>query len=125
VVLPVFRDSGWRLGPAAVVTQGRVAIGDEIGAALGAALVVVLIGERPGLSSPDSLGAYLTSAPLVGRADSERNCLSNIRPEGMGYAEAGARLVHLCGEARRLGLTGVLLKDETPAQKPPLTGCRP
>ena len=124
-VLPALRDSGWRLGPAAVVTQGRVAIGDEIGAALGAALVVVLIGERPGLSSPDSLGAYLTFAPLVGRADSERNCLSNIRPDGMGYAEAGARLVHLCGEARRLGLTGVFLKDETAAQKAPLTVGRP
>jgi ethanolamine ammonia-lyase small subunit len=113
-VLPDFRKSGWRLGPVAVVEQGRVAIGDEIGEALGAALVVVLIGERPGLTSPDSLGAYITFAPALQRTDAERNCLSNIRPEGMSYAEAAQRLFYLCTEARRRALTGVMLKDDTP-----------
>jgi ethanolamine ammonia-lyase small subunit len=119
-VLPGLRRRHWRIGPAAVVEQGRVAIGDEIGAALEAALVAVLIGERPGLTSPDSLGVYLTWAPAMGRQDSERNCLSNIRPEGMGYAEAGAKLVYLLGEARRRRLTGVALKDE--AEAPSLGG---
>jgi ethanolamine ammonia-lyase small subunit len=113
--LPAFRDRGWRIGPTAVVEQGRVAIGDEIGAALDAALVAVLIGERPGLSAPDSLGIYLTWAPKPGRSDAERNCLSNIRPEGMGYAEAAERLFFLASEARRRKLTGVALKDETAA----------
>lgn len=114
-VLPELRRQHWRLGPAAVVEQGRVAIGDEIGEALGAALVAVLIGERPGLSSPDSLGVYLTWAPAIGRRDAERNCLSNIRPDGMGYAEAAAKLVYLLGEARRRQVTGVALKDEADA----------
>ena len=110
--LPELRQQQWRIGPALVVEQGRVAIGDEIGAALDAAIVAVLIGERPGLTSPDSLGVYLTWAPAIGRQDSERNCLSNIRPEGMGYGEAAAKLVYLLGEARRRRFTGVALKDE-------------
>ncbi|WP_158818333.1 ethanolamine ammonia-lyase subunit EutC [Methylocapsa sp. S129] len=127
-VLPELRRRGWRIGPVAVVEQGRVAIGDEIGQTLEAALVVALIGERPGLTSPDSLGAYITFAPAIGRNDSERNCLSNIRPEGMSYAEAAERLLHLCAEALRRKLTGVLLKDDTPgsallaAQAFPQTG---
>jgi ethanolamine ammonia-lyase small subunit len=111
--LPSFRSHAWRIGPAALVEQGRVAIGDEIGAALDAALVAMLIGERPGLSAPDSLGVYLTWAPKPGRNDAERNCLSNIRPDGMAYAEAAQRLFHLATEARRRQLTGVALKDET------------
>lgn len=110
--LPELRRQQWRIGPAVVVEQGRVAIGDEIGAALDAAIVAVLIGERPGLTSPDSLGVYLTWSPAIGRQDSERNCLSNIRPEGMGYGEAAAKLVYLLGEARRRRFTGVALKDE-------------
>jgi ethanolamine ammonia-lyase small subunit len=114
--LPELRRQRWRIGPVAVVEQGRVAIGDEIGAALDAALVAVLIGERPGLTSPDSLGVYLTWAPAIGRQDSERNCLSNIRPEGMGYADAAAKLVYLLSEARRRRLTGVALKDEGEAR---------
>jgi ethanolamine ammonia-lyase small subunit len=122
--LPELRRQQWRIGPAAVVEQGRVAIGDEIGAALEAALVAVLIGERPGLTSPDSLGVYLTWAPAIGRQDSERNCLSNIRPEGMGYAEAAAKLVYLLGEARRRHLTGVALKDEAEASRHGLADTR-
>ena len=114
-VVPPLRDAGWRIGPASVVEQGRVAIADEIGARCHAALAVILIGERPGLSAADSLGAYITWAPRVGRSDAERNCLSNIRPAGMSYGEAAQRLLYLCGEARRRQFSGVLLKDETSA----------
>jgi ethanolamine ammonia-lyase small subunit len=112
--LPALRRDGWRIGPVAVVEQGRVAVGDEIGEVLGAALVCVLIGERPGLTSPDSLGAYLTWQPRIGRTDAERNCLSNIRPAGMTYDKAAQRLLYLCGQARLRQCTGVMLKDETP-----------
>jgi ethanolamine ammonia-lyase small subunit len=115
VALPELRRQHWRIGPAVVVEQGRVAIGEEIGAALEAALVAVMIGERPGLTSPDSLGVYLTWAPAIGRQDAERNCLSNIRPEGMGYAEAVEKLVYLLAQARQLRLTGIALKDEAAA----------
>jgi ethanolamine ammonia-lyase small subunit len=101
----------WRLGPVVIATQARVALGDEIGHALGATLVAMLIGERPGLSSPDSLGIYLTWQPQVGRTDAERNCISNIRPEGLGYDAAAHRFWWLCREARQLRLTGVQLKD--------------
>jgi ethanolamine ammonia-lyase small subunit len=111
--LPQLRGDGRRIGPVAVIEQGRVAVGDEIGSILGAALVCVLIGERPGLTSPDSLGAYLTWQPAIGRTDSERNCLSNIRPAGMAYAEAARRLVYLCTQARLRRCTGIMLKDET------------
>jgi ethanolamine ammonia-lyase small subunit len=104
---------GWRLAPICIVEQGRVAIGDEIGAALGAQLCVVLIGERPGLSSPDSLGAYVTWEPRPGRMDAERNCISNIRSEGLGYAQAAAQLVFYLSEARRRKLTGIALKEES------------
>jgi ethanolamine ammonia-lyase small subunit len=110
------RLDGWRIAPVVLASQARVALGDEIGERLGAALVVVLIGERPGLSAADSLGIYLTSAPRVGRRDSERNCISNVHPpDGLGYAAAAGKLSHLMGEARRLGLTGVALKDDVPA----------
>jgi ethanolamine ammonia-lyase small subunit len=120
--LPQLRRDGWRIGPVAVVEQGRVAVGDEIGGILGAALVCILIGERPGLTSADSLGAYLTWQPAIGRTDSERNCLSNIRPAGMAYAEAARRLVYLCTQARLRRCTGIMLKDETPAIPPLLRG---
>ena len=96
-----------RVGPACLVEQGRVAVGDEIGALLGAAVVVVLIGERPGLSAADSMGAYVTYAPAVGAADAGRNCVSNIRPGGLGVAEAGSTIANIVAAARRHGLTGV------------------
>jgi ethanolamine ammonia-lyase small subunit len=108
------RLDGWLLTPLSVVEQARVAIGDEIGLALGAQISVVLIGERPGLSSPDSLGAYITWDPRPGRTDAERNCISNIRAEGLSYAQAAAQLGYYLTEARRKQLTGVALKEEAP-----------
>ena len=109
------RLSQWSLAPVCVVEQGRVAVGDEIGEALGAEIAVVLIGERPGLSSPDSLGAYITWEPRPGRTDAERNCISNIRAEGLSAAQAAAQLGDILGEARRLRLTGVALSKRAPA----------
>ncbi len=103
------------IAPVIVAEQSRVALGDEVGERLAAGMVAVLIGERPGLSSPDSLGVYLTWAPRVGRSDAERNCVSNIRPEGLDYASAAARLAWLVDGARRLQLTGVALKDDSDA----------
>jgi ethanolamine ammonia-lyase small subunit len=109
---PRLLDAGWRLAPVAIAEQGRVALGDEIGAALGARLVLVLLGERPGLSAPDSLGAYLTWDPRPGRTDAERNCVSNIRPEGLVPALAAEKLAYLMLEAARRRLSGVALKDD-------------
>jgi ethanolamine ammonia-lyase small subunit len=98
---------GWRIAPLYVVEQGRVAIGDEIGEKVGAAMVLMLIGERPGLSSPDSLSAYLTWAPRVGRTDAERNCISNIRNEGLDPKIAAVRIAQLMQAARQQQVTGV------------------
>jgi ethanolamine ammonia-lyase small subunit len=103
----------WVLAPLAIVEQGRVAVGDEVGELLGAKIVVVLIGERPGLSSPDSMGLYITWAPRVGLTDERRNCISNVRPGGLGVDDAAARLHYLLAEARSRQLSGVHLKDET------------
>jgi ethanolamine ammonia-lyase small subunit len=112
--------SGWVLAPIVVAEQARVALGDEIGELLGAELAAVLIGERPGLSSPDGLGIYLTYSPRIGRTDAERNCISNIRPEGLGYEPAARRLALLLNGARRLGRSGVAMKDQ--ADEAPLSG---
>lgn len=109
---PLLGDD-WRWAPAVIARQARVAIGDPIGHALGAKLVVVLIGERPGLSSPDSMGVYVTWAPRPGRVDAERNCISNVRPEGLSPDAAAARLAWLLNEARVRQVTGVALKDES------------
>ena len=103
----------WTLAPLAIVEQGRVAVGDEVGELLGADMVVVLIGERPGLSSPASMGLYISWAPRVGLTDERRNCISNVSPGGMGVEEAAGRLHYLLSEARRRQLSGVHLKDET------------
>jgi ethanolamine ammonia-lyase small subunit len=110
------RLPGWTLAPLVLAHQARVALGDAVGAALGARAVVVLIGERPGLSSADSLGVYLTWDPRPGRADSERNCVSNVRPpHGLSYAQAADTVAALLTAARELGASGVALKDEGPA----------
>lgn len=115
-LLPRLADAGWTLAPPCLVRQGRVAIGDEIGALLHARMTVLLIGERPGLSSPDSLGVYLTWDPVPGRSNAERNCLSNIRPpNGLSYALAAHKLVYLMTESRRRQLSGVDLKEEAEA----------
>jgi ethanolamine ammonia-lyase small subunit len=107
----------WELDAVVVATQARVALGDEIGQLRRAEASLVLIGERPGLRSADSLGAYLTYAPRPGRMDSERNCISNIRPNGLTYGEAVFRLLHLLDEARTLGMSGVALKDESESSR--------
>lgn len=112
VLVPRILAEGWTLGPVAVVQQGRVAVGDAIGERLGARCGLVLIGERPGLSAADSMGAYLTWAPRVGRMDAERNCLSNIRDGGLRVEEAAERLVGLMRGARAMGLSGVGLKED-------------
>ncbi len=107
------RPARWSGIPLFVALQARVALGDQVGELLGASLVVVMIGERPGLSSPDSLGLYLTHSPKTGCTDAERNCISNVRPEGLRYEDAAVRLDWLVGESLRLGLTGTALKDDS------------
>ena len=114
----------WTLSPLHIVEQGRVAVGDEVGELLKARAVLVLIGERPGLSSPDSLGLYLTWAPKVGLLDERRNCISNVRPEGLAYAPAAYRLHYLLSQAFSRQLSGVALKDETVEEGAALAGAR-
>jgi ethanolamine ammonia-lyase small subunit len=112
-VLPVLRAAGWRVAPLVIVHQGRVAIGDAVAHALHADCVAVLIGERPGLSAPDSMGAYLTWQPGPATTDADRNCISNIRPEGIGAAEAAFKVEHLLRGMRTRRLSGVRLKDDS------------
>lgn len=103
----------WKVGPVVIAKQARVALADEVAEIMGARLVVMLIGERPGLSSPDSLGIYLTYAPKVTCSDADRNCISNVRPEGLGYAAAASKLMWLAKAATQLKISGVNLKDES------------
>jgi len=112
-VVTVLDAEGWKIAPLVVVRHGRVAIGDAIAAALGATIVAVLIGERPGLSAPDSMGAYLTFMPRARTSDADRNCISNIRPDGIGYELAGFRIAHLLRAMRSRGMSGVALKDDS------------
>ncbi len=111
---------GWRVAPVVLARMARVALGDEIGARLGVRMVLVLIGERPGLSAADSLGAYLTWSPMIGRVDSQRNCVSNIRPpHGLSHDQATDTLAWLLRAARERAVTGVNLKDESPGRHAP------
>jgi len=116
-LLPLLDDL--QVAPLVIAEQGRVALGDEIGVLLKASLVLVVLGERPGLSSPDSLGAYLTFAPQLGRLDAERNCVSNIRDDGLSPVVAARKLAWLVRAALACRLTGVGLKDES-GEAPPL-----
>ena len=114
-LLPRLQEEGWQVAPLTLVSQGRVAVADEVGQLLRARMVVILIGERPGLSSPDSMGLYLTWMPRVGLSDANRNCISNVRPAGLPYDEAVRKLHYLMTEARARGVSGVALKDESPS----------
>ncbi len=108
-----YRARHIRIAPVCLVTNGRVALSDDIGSVIGARVAAIVVGERPGLSAADSLGIYLTYAPQLGNTDAERNCISNIRPpEGLGYEAAAEKLLYLTGEAMRLGISGVALKDD-------------
>jgi ethanolamine ammonia-lyase small subunit len=117
-LIPRLAVAGIEIGRAAVASGARVALGDEIGAILRARMVLMLIGERPGLSAPDSLGAYLTFAPRPGLSDAERNCVSNIHGSGLGYDEAAFRIAWLVREGLARGITGVALKDESGRRTP-------
>jgi len=114
--LPVLRTQGWRIAPLVIVRHGRVAIGDAVAAGLGATCAAVLIGERPGLSAPDSMGAYLTWRPGAHTSDADRNCLSNIRPAGIGTADAAFKLTHLLTAMTEGQVSGVALKDMSEQQ---------
>ncbi|WP_342732303.1 ethanolamine ammonia-lyase subunit EutC [Bradyrhizobium sp. B117] len=115
---PLLAEGDVAIGRLVVASGARVALGDEIGAILGAGMVVMLIGERPGLSAPDSLGAYLTFAPKPGRSDAERNCVSNIHKAGLGYDEAAFKIAWLVREGLAREVTGVALKDESADRAP-------
>jgi ethanolamine ammonia-lyase small subunit len=117
-LLSMLKTAGFSVGPVALVENGRVALGDEVGECLRARLLVMTIGERPGLSAVDSLGVYLTFAPRVGRSDAERNCISNIRADGLKPPVAAEKAFWLVREALRRGLTGVNLKEETGTMLP-------
>ncbi|MCK1738104.1 ethanolamine ammonia-lyase subunit EutC [Bradyrhizobium sp. 138] len=127
-LLPLLAEAegdGVAVGHVVVASGARVALGDEIGAILGARMVVTLIGERPGLSAPDSLGAYLTFAPKPGRTDAERNCVSNIHHAGLSYDEAAFKIAWLVREGLARQVSGVALKDESADRAPPRIGTFP
>src|SRR6266702_1478945 len=123
-LLPLLNDT-WALAPVVIAEQARVALGDEIGEALRADVTVMLIGERPGLSSPDSLGAYITWGPRPGRTDAERNCVSNIRPEGLDSTAAARKIACYIREGRRLGVTGVSIREPDTAVLPQMSSRAP
>jgi ethanolamine ammonia-lyase small subunit len=112
-IIPALLREERRIAPLVIARQARVALGDEVATALKANAVVVLIGERPGLSSPDSMGAYLTWRPHAGTADADRNCISNIRPQGVGCADAAFKIIALLRAMRTRRLSGVMLKEES------------
>ena len=120
-LLPLLEEVGWRVGPILVVPFARVKLQDEVGVLLGVRHTLVLLGERPGLGSPDSLGAYLTYQPGPEKTDADRNCVSNIRPEGLPPVEAGVRLAQLLLESAKRRCSGVALKAPEP-QAGRLTG---
>ena len=121
---PMLAAPPWRVGPVVLAHQGRVALGDEIAERMGARFVVLLVGERPGLSAADSLGAYLTYEPRVGRTDAERNCISNIRPAGLRYEDAAFRIAWHVAASLERGYSGIALKDESAAAERRLGGPR-
>ncbi|MET0244049.1 MAG: ethanolamine ammonia-lyase light chain EutC, partial [Flavitalea sp.] len=108
-LVPLLRQ--FRLSPITLVRQGRVAIADHVASILQSNIALILIGERPGLTATDSIGAYLTFNPRPGLTDESRNCVSNIRPGGLAFSEAAAKIFYLISEANRLQLSGVKLKD--------------
>ena len=112
-VMTALRAEGWNIGPLAIVRHGRVAVGDVIASLLGSDSVAVLIGERPGLTAPDSMGAYLTWQPHPGTTDADRNCISNIRPDGIGYTDAAFKIAHLLRAMQARRISGVQLKDDS------------
>ena len=112
-VIEKLRAEGWRIAPLVVVRHGRVGIGDAIATALSADCAAILIGERPGLSAADSMGAYLTYKPHAGTTDADRNCISNIRPEGLPYADAAFKIASMLAAMRAGRISGVRLKDDT------------
>ena len=112
-LMSYLKDLDLTVAPVVLAEQSRVALGDEVGALLNARLIAVLIGERPGLSSPDSLGVYITYDPKIGRLESDRNCISNIRPEGLTYEKAAFKMAWIIENAFGKGKTGIELKDRS------------